>query len=586
MTIALLQAAASTAQAQRTLYVSADSPSSGLYTAAIDLESGTLTQVPGSTVSAGSTPVVPTVSPDGSRLYVPDYYNSELHGYSLNPSSGAPTELSGSPVATDFFPNAAVFKPDGSAVFTANFGGSSVGSWLVASNGDLSPVPGAPFAATGFPTTLAASPVVTQMYATGYYDDVLNGFSFGPAAGALDPISGFPAASPDTLPVDVEFSPDAKFLYVLGQGNGDLSSFAVDASTGALSPAGTSVTLADTPNAIAASPNGRWVATAAQDDTVTIFAASVTGQLTQVGSPVPIGGDNPNDIAFSPDSRFVYTSNLDSGDVSGLAIDQSGAATPVAGSPFNFPGGPAFSLAVSPDQAPTASFGSAISASTASFDASASSDSDGTVETYNWDFGDGVTATTSTPTANHTYAASGTYVTTLTVADNENCSTDKIGTGQTISCNGSSAAQTNSTVMISATPPTPPSNPLVLSNVSVKEYPLRRGETRRRVISRYSLNRKAGVTIQFQKVNRGRVVNGKCRYETSSNMRKRKCAHVRSYGNPVKLRGNPGSNRKTFVRTFGGKAITRGRYRQVSYAADGSITKSKTLFYGYRVQGK
>jgi hypothetical protein len=125
---------------------------------------------------------------------------------------------------------------------------------------------------------------------------------------------------------------------------------------------------------------------------------------------------------------------------------------------------------------------------------------------------------------------------------------------------------------------------LILSNISVKEYPLRRGETRRRVISRYTLNRKAGVTIQFQKVNRGRVVNGRCQYQNSSNIRRQSCLHVRNYGGQVKLRGNTGANRKTFVRTFGGRPITRGRYRQVIFAADGTSTRSKTLYFGFRVQ--
>ena len=51
------------------------------------------------------------------------------------------------------------------------------------------------------------------------------------------------------------------------------------------------------------------------------------------------------------------------------------------------------------------------------FDAAGSSDSDGTIETYSWDFGDSITATSQTPS--HTYAAAGDYLVTLTVTDNE-----------------------------------------------------------------------------------------------------------------------------------------------------------------------
>jgi len=52
-----------------------------------------------------------------------------------------------------------------------------------------------------------------------------------------------------------------------------------------------------------------------------------------------------------------------------------------------------------------------------SFDGSDSSDPDGTVETFAWDFGDGATGLGATPS--HTYSQSGTFVATLTVTDND-----------------------------------------------------------------------------------------------------------------------------------------------------------------------
>ena len=51
--------------------------------------------------------------------------------------------------------------------------------------------------------------------------------------------------------------------------------------------------------------------------------------------------------------------------------------------------------------------------------ASGSSDPDGQIVSYIWDFGDGHTATTSSPTITHSFDAENPYV-TLTVVDNHN----------------------------------------------------------------------------------------------------------------------------------------------------------------------
>jgi alpha-tubulin suppressor-like RCC1 family protein len=99
-------------------------------------------------------------------------------------------------------------------------------------------------------------------------------------------------------------------------------------------------------------------------------------------------------------------------------------------------------VAITPDQGPVAAFSATAAAGQAStFDASASSDPDGTVAEYHWKFGDGHSETTTSATTTHNYTTPGTHTVTLTVSDQAGCSTRVIFTGQTVSCNGSSAAR-------------------------------------------------------------------------------------------------------------------------------------------------
>ncbi|WP_158584014.1 PKD domain-containing protein [Salinibius halmophilus] len=71
------------------------------------------------------------------------------------------------------------------------------------------------------------------------------------------------------------------------------------------------------------------------------------------------------------------------------------------------------------NQAPTASFSSSAQALTVSFN-NASRDADGTITTYNWQFGDGSTSSAASPS--HTYVAGGTYTVSLTVTDDDGAS--------------------------------------------------------------------------------------------------------------------------------------------------------------------
>jgi FtsP/CotA-like multicopper oxidase with cupredoxin domain len=95
-----------------------------------------------------------------------------------------------------------------------------------------------------------------------------------------------------------------------------------------------------------------------------------------------------------------------------------------------------YSLSGNPpvNQPPTADFDTAIDTLTVNF-TDLSSDADGSIDSWHWDFGDNATATTQSPA--HTYSSSGTYDITLTVTD-DGGAMDAITKSVTVSDGGGS----------------------------------------------------------------------------------------------------------------------------------------------------
>ena len=120
-------------------------------------------------------------------------------------------------------------------------------------------------------------------------------------------------------------------------------------------------------------------------------------------------------------STTSSTAGLQSAGHVGLGVYLGGSVTNVpfqtrfdnfwAGSTTGGPTPPA-------NQAPVAAFTSSVSGLSATVNGSTSTDADGTIASYAWDFGDGATATGVTPAA-HAYAAAGTYQVKLTVTDDK-----------------------------------------------------------------------------------------------------------------------------------------------------------------------
>ncbi|MBO4275807.1 PKD domain-containing protein, partial [Microbispora triticiradicis] len=161
--------------------------------------------------------------------------------------------------------------------------------------------------------------------------------------------------------------------------------------------------------------NGQWhhmVATQGADGMKLYVDGALVGTNAQTGAENftgywRVGGDNLNGWPNQPTNNN-FNGQIDEVAVYGGVLTDTQVTAHWQKGSGNGP----------PNQPPTASFTVSCPALECSFDAGASADSDGSIASYAWDFGDGTAGSGKTPA--HTYPAAGDYPVKLTVTDDAN----------------------------------------------------------------------------------------------------------------------------------------------------------------------
>jgi YVTN family beta-propeller protein len=237
-------------------------------------------------------------------------------------------------------------------------------------------------------------------------------------------------------PSAIAITPDGTRAYVTEFGAAEVSVIST-ATNGVIATPG----VGSDPWGVGVTPDGKRAYVVNDGDDTVSAIDTVTN--TTIGAPIPLpGAGGPRGLAISPNGAQAYA--VAEGSRNTRVVDTSSntqvAAIPTAG------GGTPNSIAVAPDQPPRARFSAAGRGMLTIFNAGASSDPDGRVAGYSWDFGDGSSARTTTASVRHAYADAGEYRASVTLTDGDGCSTAEVFTGQTAYCNGSSLATASTTV--------------------------------------------------------------------------------------------------------------------------------------------
>ena len=316
------------------------------------LDSGELQ--PGARAKATNTVMPMVVSPDRRFLYAASRSKPySVHAYSIDPGTGALTLLSTSPLA-ESFPYISLDKT-GRYLFGASYGGHVISVNAVGSDGRVAAEPLQVIPVGRNAHSIRVDESNRFVYVPTLGSDAVFQFNFDVKSGLLG--SNTPAVflmKAMTGPRHFITSSDNKFVYVLSELLGTVTTFALDAKTGLLTEVGSASGLPpDTklgpgaprgavggPNAppprntdndiwaadIHMTPNGKFLYISERTGSA-LSALSVdgaTGKLTYLSSTPT--ERQPRGFAIDPKGRFLVASGEKSEAVSVYAIDPASGA--------------------------------------------------------------------------------------------------------------------------------------------------------------------------------------------------------------------------------------------------------------------
>jgi DNA-binding beta-propeller fold protein YncE len=283
--------------------------------------------------------------------------SSGVFGYDVG-SGGALTGLQGSPFPAGQDGFGVTATPDRRHLYVSNYGDNDVSTFDLARNGALKPA--GPTIATPSPVLSAVTPDGRYLYVANDATDTdpgsVSGFAVDSSSGKLSPVPGSPVKASDLGPFGVAVSPEGRFLYVSNTGNspsdpGSVSAYRIDGKTGAISELGGSpYTTGIAAGGVAMTPDGKRLYVAnGESATISAFTRDAdSGALSPVsGSPFKAGTGEPTGLAITPDGRHLYSANGSpevpaDNKVHAFTIASSGALEPVKGSPYAAGFGPQF----------------------------------------------------------------------------------------------------------------------------------------------------------------------------------------------------------------------------------------------------
>ncbi len=274
-------------------------------------------------VNAGNTPWAFAQLPNHNAAYVTNAIGGTIQGFDVNNTTGAVTLI---PLSSPQSNNSYGVAMDrlGRFVWTANYGFHTVQTFAINGSGVLAASP--PVSTqNGLPYAIAAHPTMDFVYTAHQSNSALMAFSVNTTTGALTQVQSLTNAisSVNALVID----PSGRFAYAVS-GSGGVCAWGINSTTGVLSSVGCANTASSgSTYSAAVHPGGQFLYTTSLSttDNISIFAINqTTGALTLSGAPAT-AGNNPRGIAMNPLGTVLYVTNYVSNTISAFSIGGAGS---------------------------------------------------------------------------------------------------------------------------------------------------------------------------------------------------------------------------------------------------------------------
>jgi len=287
-----------------------------------DPNSGILTQLPTSPVTAGPGVQSLAVHPSGKYLYAANAGENDVSFFQIQ-AYGQLLEQPRTPVGTS--PTLLAMDSAGKYLYVANSGSQNISVLSIGSTGSLTQV-GNPFQVGISPLNMKISPSGNFLYVTGAspqagtpgYIEVISINS-----SAASPLRLVAITLPGSSPYGLEISPNGNYLYTANFGDNTISEFTINTTSSATSsgvPPGGLTPIAGSPIgesytgpvSLLVDPSGNYLYVANQQSSGNVAGYSIasTGALSLLNSSPYSTSAQPNFIASDPSGNFLFVGNL------------------------------------------------------------------------------------------------------------------------------------------------------------------------------------------------------------------------------------------------------------------------------------